>query len=163
MSEHFTARHRIPDRALFGIDTLEARTLRAEAEWKALYERTHLLECVLSAVDQALTDERVPLTENGDLTEATLTRAGRIRYLGDRRRVAERRFEQTKRELRRLREEFVSPRGALRVTTVVQTEDGPVQMTVDDCIAEVENDTPMLTSQRMSAKIDLGSGAERDA
>jgi hypothetical protein len=118
---------------------------------------------VLSAVDQALTDERVPLTENGDLTEATLTRAGRIRYLGDRRRVAERRFEQTKRELRRLREEFVSPRGALRVTTVAQTEDGPIQMTVDDCVAEVENDTPMLTSQRMSAKIDLGSGAERDA
>lgn len=72
---------RIPP-AAFDHDTLEARTVRAEAAAEAAIARARELEIALWAVDHALLLERVP--NDG------LTRFGRVRWLGDQRRRAER-------------------------------------------------------------------------
>lgn len=104
--------------SMFDDDTAEARMVRAEVAARAAMQRCWDLEAALSAVDQALTDERVPLYGSGARDLTRLTRYGRIRWLGDQRRVA-------------LRNALDQPnRYGLP----------PGQMSVDDCIAEAERD-----------------------
>lgn len=72
-------------------DTPEARIARAEAVTAAALNRMHVLESEMRAVDDALRAERVPHFRDGN-SLVRMTRMGRIRWLGDQRRVAERRF-----------------------------------------------------------------------
>jgi hypothetical protein len=102
----------------------------------------------LRAVDEALRAEA-----SAELFGA-LTRSGKIRYLGDQIRVRDRELRLVRAELERVRATFTPPvknpkpvkkidPGALLdsqwITGVIDLGSGPAQqMSVDDCIAEVE-------------------------
>jgi len=101
----------------FDDDTLEARTIRAEAAAHAWLMRSWRLENELRAVDDALQAERVP--RHSDVKPlAQLTRYGRIRWLGDQRRKAK--------------------RGAVPHQHRLAVEALAGQLDVYDCIAEVQ-------------------------
>lgn len=112
---------RIPESS-FDDDTLEARTLRAEAAAKDAMDLYWRVENELRAVDAALNAERVPQFTDGPHALTRRTRPARVRWLGDQARLAAQAASQRR----------VMIAGSFKGSNEYR------QMTVDDCIAEVE-------------------------
>jgi hypothetical protein len=117
----------------FDDDTAEARMVRAEVAAKAAMERCWDLEAALRAVDQALADERVPLHHPGAHALTRMPRYGRIRWLGDQRRIAERQLVTALDRVSETQHEVTASVGF-----AMQQRTDTAQMSVDECIAEVK-------------------------